>query len=237
MQSTQLSLIIKKLTEFYGTTFDHFAYHSPLSENKKYSSENISDFVNDLIEAARKQQFLVVENYASKSDFEGLVSKNNHPVVFFEKNQIIIAGRLLKNNKPFFYKIDENQNIDEISEITTYKPLTVENDPDATRNGKVRFLTIFPLENISDTPPAEHLSPLKRLFGMLRNERKDIINIYIYAVVVGIMSLSLPLGIQAIIGLVSGGLAFSSVYVLIGVVIIGVIISGPLLNLLIEFLG
>jgi ABC-type bacteriocin/lantibiotic exporter with double-glycine peptidase domain len=43
---------------------------------------------------------------------------------------------------------------------------------------------------------------------------------------VGVISLSLPLGIQAIIGLVSGGLAFSSVYVLIFVVILGVVISG-----------
>jgi ABC-type bacteriocin/lantibiotic exporter with double-glycine peptidase domain len=226
MQFNQSSLVIKKLTEFYGTTFDHFAYHSPLSENKNYSSEQVSDFINDLTEAARKQQFLVVENYAKKSDFQELIQKNEHPVVFFDDNQIFIVGRLLKNKKPFFYKIGTNQSVEEISDITTYNLLTVENDPNPARDGQVRFLTIFPIENISDNHSVEHLSPTKRLFGMLRNERKDIVNIYIYAIVVGIMSLSLPLGIQAIIGLVSGGLAFSSVYVLIGVVIIGVIISG-----------
>ena len=226
MQFTQLSLIIKKLTEFYGTSFDQFAYHSPLSEYKKYSSEQTSDFIQDLIEAARKQQFLVVENFASKSDFNQLIQENNHPVIFFEGNTTIIAGRLLKNNKPFFYQIIDNQDFEEVSESKTYNPQTVENDTDSSRNGKVRFLTIFPLENIANEPHIEHLTPLKRLFGMLRRERKDIINIYIYAIVVGIISLSLPLGIQAIIGLVSGGLAFSSVYVLIGVVILGVIISG-----------
>jgi ABC-type bacteriocin/lantibiotic exporter with double-glycine peptidase domain len=226
MRFNQSSLVIKKLTEFYGTIFDHFAYHSPLSENKNYSSDQVSNFINDLTEAARKQQFLVVENYAKKSDFQELIQKNEHPVVFFDNNHIFIVGRLLKNKKPFFYKIAENQSVEEISDITTYKPLTVENDPNSARNGQIRFLTIFPIENISDNHSVEHLSPTKRLFGMLRNERKDIINIYIYAIVVGIMSLSLPLGIQAIIGLVSGGLAFSSVYVLIGVVIIGVVISG-----------
>ena len=226
MQFTQLSLIIKKLTEFYGTSFDQFAYHSPLSEYKKYSSEQTSDFIQDLIEAARKQQFLVVENFASKSDFNQLIQENNHPVIFFEGNTTIIAGRLLKNNKPFFYQIIDNQDFEEVSESKTYNPQTVENDTDSSRNGKVRFLTIFPLENIANEPHIEHLTPLKRLFGMLRRERKDIINIYIYAIVVGIISLSLPLGIQAIIGLVSGGLAFSSVYVLIGVVILGVVISG-----------
>jgi ABC-type bacteriocin/lantibiotic exporter with double-glycine peptidase domain len=225
MQATQLSLIVKKLTEFYGTSFDNFAYRSPLSNDKNYSVEQSADFINGLIEAARKQQLLMIENYASPSDFIKLIEVNNHPVIFFQDNKTMIAGRLLKNNKPFFYQISENEAI-ELSDISAYNAQTVENDPDTSRNGKVRFLTVFPFENITENQVIEHLTPLKRLFGMLRRERKDIVNIYIYAIVVGIISLSLPLGIQAIIGLVSGGLAFSSVYVLIGVVILGVIVSG-----------
>ncbi len=226
MQSTQLSTIIKKITDFYGVAFNNFAYHSPLFEDKTYTPEQYPNFVNDLIEAARKQQLLMIENYASLSDFRQLIQENNHPIIFFEADKVIIAGRLLKNNKPFFYQIANNQDFEEISEDRTYNPLTVENAPNTSQNGKVKFLTVFPLENVADKGDIEHLSPLKRLFGMLRPERKDIINIYIYAIVVGIISLSLPLGIQAIIGLVSGGLAFSSVYVLISVVIIGVIVSG-----------
>jgi ABC-type bacteriocin/lantibiotic exporter with double-glycine peptidase domain len=225
MQATQLSLIVKKLTEFYGTPFDNFAYRSPLLDDKNYSVEQSANFISNLIEAARKQQLLMIENYASPLDFRQLIEENNHPVIFFQDNKTLIAGRLLKNNKPFFYQISENQVV-ELSEISAYNAQTVENNSDATRNGKIRFLTVFPFENITDNQPIEHLTPLKRLFGMLRRERKDIINIYIYAIVVGIISLSLPLGIQAIIGLVSGGLAFSSVYVLIAVVIIGVIVSG-----------
>ena len=226
MQSTQLSTIIKKISDFYGVPFNNFAYHSPLFEDKTYTPEKYSDFVNDLIEAARKQQLLMIENYASLSDFRQLIQENNHPIIFFEGNKVINAGRLLKNNKPFFYQIVANQDFEEIPEVGTYNPLTVENAPNASQNGKVKFLTVFPFENIAEEPNVEHLTPLKRLFGMLRKERKDIINIYIYAIVVGIISLSLPLGIQAIIGLVSGGLAFSSVYVLIAVVIMGVIVSG-----------
>ena len=225
MQATQLSLIVHKLTEFYGTSFDNFAYHSPLSDDKNYSLEQDTFFVNSLIEAARKQQLLMIENYASPVDFRQLIEVNNHPIIFFQDDKTFIIGRLLKNNKPFFYQINENQMI-EISDIDAYNPQTVANNPNASQNGKVKFLTVFPFESIADDEKIEHLTPLKRLFGMLRKERKDIINIYIYAIVVGIISLSLPLGIQAIIGLVSGGLAFSSVYVLIAVVIIGVIVSG-----------
>ena len=225
MQATQLSLIINKLTEFYETPFDNFAYHSPLTNDKDYSLEQSAEFINSLIEAARKQQLLMIEKSADLADFKQLIQKNNHPIVFFQGNETIIAGRLLKNDKPYFYQISENQVV-EILEVDAYNPQTVDNDPDVSKNGKVRFLTVFPFENIDENHDNEHLSPLKRLFKMLRPERKDIINIYIYAIVVGIISLSLPLGIQAIIGLVSGGLAFSSVYVLISIVIIGVIISG-----------
>lgn len=71
-------------------------------------------------------------------------------------------------------------------------------------------------------------SPLKRLIRLLTNEKKDIGYIYLYAIITGLISLSLPLGIQAVFNLVSGGLVFSSVYLLIGLVILGVLITGLL---------
>jgi ABC-type bacteriocin/lantibiotic exporter with double-glycine peptidase domain len=72
-------------------------------------------------------------------------------------------------------------------------------------------------------------SPVQRLIRLLSNEKKDIGYIYLYALVTGVISLSLPLGIQAVFNLVSGGVIFSSVYLLIGVVIAGVLITGLLL--------
>lgn len=72
-------------------------------------------------------------------------------------------------------------------------------------------------------------TPVQRLLRLLGTERKDIGYIYLYAMVTGLISLSLPLGIQAVFNLVSGGLVFSSVYVLIGLVILGVLAAGLLL--------
>ena len=72
-------------------------------------------------------------------------------------------------------------------------------------------------------------SPLQRLIRLLVNEKKDIGYVYLYAMVTGVISLSLPLGIQAVFNLVSGGVVFSSVYLLIGVVILGILITGLLL--------
>ncbi|WP_041258881.1 ABC transporter transmembrane domain-containing protein [Fibrella aestuarina] len=72
-------------------------------------------------------------------------------------------------------------------------------------------------------------TPLQRLIRLLGTERRDIGYVYLYAIVAGLISLSLPLGIQAVFNLVSGGMVFSSVYVLIGLIIIGVVISGLIL--------
>ena len=44
----------------------------------------------------------------------------------------------------------------------------------------------------------------------------------------GLISLTLPLGIQATVSLVSGGVVFSSIYLLIALVIIGVLATGGL---------
>lgn len=226
MQSTQLSLIVKKLTEFYGTEFDNFTNNTDIIGVKKYAQNETNALISDLIQFARKQNFLLVEKYVAKEDFPQLIKSAQHPIIFFDVDRIVIAGHLLKNHKPFFFQSVNNQDFEEISENSSLNPQTVRNNPDESKDGKIKFLIVYPLENINDTVKAEETTPLKRLFKMLRPERKDIGYIYIYAIVVGIMSLSLPLGIQAIIGLVSGGLAFSSVYVLISVVILGVIISG-----------
>ncbi len=69
-------------------------------------------------------------------------------------------------------------------------------------------------------------SPLTRFWRLLAAERKDIISIYLFAIVAGIISLSLPLGIQAIFNYVAVGEVTTSWVVLISVVIVGVLANG-----------
>ncbi len=72
------------------------------------------------------------------------------------------------------------------------------------------------------------MSPLRRFGRLVSTERRDIINIYIFAIFAGLISLSLPLGIQAIFNFVSGGAITTSWVVLVAVVIIGVLGNGLL---------
>ena len=72
------------------------------------------------------------------------------------------------------------------------------------------------------------MSPLKRYFNLLRLDRKDIIQIISYAIFAGIISLSLPLGIQAIINFIQAGRASVSWVVLVVLVVISVAFVGVL---------
>lgn len=70
--------------------------------------------------------------------------------------------------------------------------------------------------------------PLARIARLVRDERSEISSIYFYAVLGGLIQLSLPLGIQAIIGFVVGGAMSVSLMILISLVVIGVLLNGML---------
>lgn len=72
------------------------------------------------------------------------------------------------------------------------------------------------------------VTPLSRFWLLLKPDKKEIKNVYIYAVFNGLVNLSLPLGIQAIINLIQGGGLSTSWIVLVFFVILGITISGVL---------
>jgi ABC-type bacteriocin/lantibiotic exporter with double-glycine peptidase domain len=71
-------------------------------------------------------------------------------------------------------------------------------------------------------------TPLKRLTSLLQMDKKDISQVFFYAIFAGLVSLSLPLGIQAIINLIQSGRVSVSWIVLVVIVIIGVALVGIL---------
>ena len=71
-------------------------------------------------------------------------------------------------------------------------------------------------------------SPLKRYFNLLKLDKRDVSQIFFYAIFSGLVSLSLPLGIQAIINLIQAGRTSISWFVLVFVVVIGVALVGIL---------
>ncbi len=72
------------------------------------------------------------------------------------------------------------------------------------------------------------LKPLQRFFQVLRLERKEVSSIYFFAILSGLLQLSIPIGIQAVINFVLAGAISTSMVVLIGIVVIAVFLSGVL---------
>ena len=72
------------------------------------------------------------------------------------------------------------------------------------------------------------LTPWQRFVGLLRLEKRDLRQVIYYAVFSGIISLTLPLGIQAIINLIQGAQVSTSWIVLVSLVTLGVAFVGIL---------
>lgn len=72
------------------------------------------------------------------------------------------------------------------------------------------------------------LTPIQRFWLMLKPDKSEIKNVYIYAIFNGLVNLSLPLGIQSIINLIQGGRISTSWIILVTLVVLGIAITGYL---------
>lgn len=72
------------------------------------------------------------------------------------------------------------------------------------------------------------MSPLKRFYNLLLLDKRDIMQLFFYAIFAGLVSLSLPLGIQAIINFIQSGRVSVSWIVLVILVVMGVALVGIL---------
>ncbi len=72
------------------------------------------------------------------------------------------------------------------------------------------------------------LTVWQRLVNLLKLDKKDVLQVFYYAIFAGLVSLTLPLGIQAIINLIQGAQVSTSWIVLVVLVTLGVAFSGIL---------
>lgn len=183
------------------------------------SFDSTEDFISELRSGIEKKGILLIENTVAVGQVKEFEGKTTTPFLLFDgKGEAYFFVPSKKGKDKKVYKI-EGESLSSINSISEKLDISTE---------KVQLFTFFPVESISNeaTYEPDKLTPFKRLVNMLRIERRDIYSIYVYAVLIGTISLALPLGIQAIIGFVQGGVYFSSIYILIGLVILALILSG-----------
>ena len=198
--------------------------HQVEANKRSYDESHLMEFERDLTEAGNKIRLLFMEYHLDASSFRDFMKVEASPVFSFIKAGGKIKPVLLIPQKKGYQQIiiDENESHHSVVSIDVVNLM-----PD--EKGLIHFFAIFnyqsPLSASTDNGP---ISPIRRLFNLLGTERNEIIYILFYAIVIGFVSLILPLGIQTTVELISGGVVFSSVYVMIGLVIIGVLLTGAL---------
>lgn len=195
-----------------------------------YDLSEFAEFKRDLIEAGSKVRMLFMEYSVDYATFNHFKKEEQGIILYFHRSDQTLTPilRYRDRGKPVIEQIGESD--------TTY--LSQNEDLDESlftdEKGEIIFFVIFPYKSLiseytyADNFQGQKMSPVKRFFRLLSTEKKDIIYILFYSVVIGLLSLVLPLGIQTTVELISGGVFFSSIYVLIGIVILGVLIGGGL---------
>jgi len=75
---------------------------------------------------------------------------------------------------------------------------------------------------------ATPMKPITRVLRMLEIDRKDIGYLYLFAAFSGLITLAVPLGVQALIGLIEGGQISTSLFLLVFIVAVALAFSGGL---------
>lgn len=210
--------------------------HHIESNQRSYPENDLTEFKRDLVEAGNKIRVLLMEYHLDDVAFYEFISSQKMPVLSFIQEDHIQPVLLIPDKKKFIVKRFD------VGQISTEQMNSVSALPLLKNiHGEISFFAVFAYESPVSLPvhEGENPSPLKRLLRLLGTEKKEILYILFYAIVIGLIGLVVPLGIQTTVELISGGVFFSSVYVLIGLVILGVLLSGALQIVqisLVEFL-
>lgn len=193
------------------------------SNQRDYSPADFPELKRDFIEAGSKINLLVLDYTIPKEGFETFLDESTEPVLFFRKENDSLHPVLVQKDKHSIQVLYPRNS----DRLDTSDPWLMDEQQAVT------CLVILPYKSIvsdyrSEDGTFETMSPIKRLMRLLSTEKKDIVYILLYAVIIGLIGLMLPIGLQSTVELISGGVVFSSVYVLIGLVIIGVIVTGGL---------
>ena len=223
---------INSFTERFATICGHdFNPHELMNNfpsDADYGKNDFREIIDEVIKNANKINLSILESSIHKKDFNNFLKNINYPflAIYNKKGKVfpVIIHQNEQNNWVGTYLENEDFYAIDINGIKNHLQHPEGNEKD--------FIILSPISLNSLVSDGTHdgapLTPMKRLFRLLKNEKQDIGYIYIYAIAIGLINLSLPLGIQAIIGLISGGMIFNSVIILISLVIIGTLISGGL---------
>lgn len=228
MNSKQFTPICERISKLI--------HHKFLPENLKDEYANYTDYEDDhnyflenLASTANKIQLTTLKDTIEPDRLTDYLLTVSYPILSFSKIQGKVYPVVLyyNPNEDQFEAFRYSDNGEEIKKPLDYFLSNAVTDS----NGLLTYAVPFAINSMvsDDNDASEKLNtPVKRLFSLLRAEKRDIIYIYFYAIIISSISLVLPVGVQAVIEMVAGGVVFRSLFVMIGLVIIATLIGGGL---------
>lgn len=191
---------------------------------REYGTHEVTEFQRDLIEAANDAGVVLIEKHLNEATLNELITDNNTPLLVFVEQDGFYPAFIKKNKKNILLEFVDNKGELKTLELDDFKNVKFSTNAD----GEILTLSCFAYQSFMSNADNEKITPFRRLLRLLSADKKDIFYVYFYAALIGLVSLTLPLGIQAAVELISGGVVFSSVYLLIGLIIIGTLGTGIL---------
>ena len=204
------------------------------------SQLSVEAFGSYLIKAGSRQHLLYLQSVIAPTDLKAVLQQSTSPLLIFRQQASavipVIVNRLGKKRFEiisFESERPRHKEVKSLAELVASCYIIPEADAPGTPviTCLVQEPALAGKATTTANPnsgPEINLSPMRRFLLFLAPERKEIWHMYIYAAIAGIISLSLPLGIQSIIGFISAGQVSASVVVLISFIVIGVLITGGL---------
>ncbi len=227
MTNQHIANSIKEISVLLSNSLEDALLQDLQLNSKTYAIDEVFEFKRDFIESANKIRIVLLDQTLDGIPLSSFIKDINIPLIAFRQSSDGFAPVILTKSKKKIKVI-------EVTDVDTRDVSLEEIDQDLMRdtNGDIILLGAFSYRSlVSEHEEGEipkPLSPVKRLFRLLSEEKRDIFYVFVYAAFVGIVSLTLPLGIQATVELVSGGVVFSSIYLLIALVLLGILASGGL---------
>jgi ABC-type bacteriocin/lantibiotic exporter with double-glycine peptidase domain len=230
MNNHSIVCLLRESSRLLKHEFDSSALRYVEINNREYTKSEFTELKSALIESGNSVRILLLEQKVSKANLSSFISTNDTVTLVFKDDNGTLTPVILYPEKKSLAAIEIHA-----GNTSPANLLTVDlNELYKDEHGEIIAFVVYSYNSlVSEYSFEEHstplpMSPVKRFFRLLSTERKDIVYILFYSVVIGLTSLILPVGIQNTVQLISGGVFFSSIYILIGAVIFGVLFTGIL---------
>lgn len=231
MDHSAIKWVIVQLAEKLKHKFNHAELDRIHLNPKEFDGDLLPDFMLRLNESGNKVKIVFIEHWIEESQLLELFRQIYFPILVFHKHPDtgVLSPAILSKEKnqlqiEIYFEGEVSKHVldDQLLQCLV-----------RGADEKILYMASFAFESLvsedeDERQEYEKLDPVSRLIRLLGNERREILFIYIYAVIIGLVSLSLPLGIQSIVSLISSGVIFSTVVWLIAFVLIGILVSGGL---------